>query len=183
MNAELLFLKDQIVREQNLDLIFHKDYPHIYNIEPLPIVKFTLVNFLNVDLMCFENIDYYNDGVTIGVEKVGDRFIFEISSMADEQIKIICDKVIKEELEYRKEDFIYLIKEISNQRDEAYDSNISLQKRLDNLEKWIKKEIENSYTKLDQANWLSSDKKHSLKAELSNLNKIISILELRIKEV
>ena len=70
-------------------------------------------------------------------------------------------QIEKEELEYSSNDYIYLIKEFTNQRDEAYRSLTILNERIDSLKRFLHRENDIIDRKIEQAGWLTDDKKHN----------------------
>ncbi len=100
--AHILFFKEVIIADANAEIIFHKEYTYIYNSEPFPIVKFTLINCKNFNLMDIQHIDPYNDGISIEIKLENGYTIFEATDASDITTKIICDKLLEEELESKK---------------------------------------------------------------------------------
>ncbi len=71
--------------------------------------------------------------------------------MSDVKIKIVCDKVVKEEREYNSEDFIDLIKEILKQRDSEHDTTTMFSKRADAMKHFLNRELDITDRKIKQA--------------------------------
>src|SRR5687768_4039992 len=116
MGTETLFFKDKAIQGNDVEIVFQKDYTHFYNIEAFPVVKYTLLHCEDLASKNFEDIDCHNDGVYIETKDESNRSIFEATDMGGRVFQIVCEKIIKEELEYRKEDYIDLIKELIKQR-------------------------------------------------------------------
>ena len=95
MANDTLFLKDRIIRGNDLELTFHKDYYWIYNDEPLPVVKYTLANCKNLDSVDLDSIDCYNDGLIIDTRQEGNLSVFETTDLEDFKVNIVCDKIEK----------------------------------------------------------------------------------------
>ena len=180
--TESLIYKDKLIRGNDVEITFHKDYVWIYNDKPLPVVKFILTNCINLTSIKFDSIDYYNDGVIVDIRQENNRSVFETTDMGDVKVKIVCDKVVKEEREYNSEDFIDLIKEILNQRDSEHDTTTMFSKRADDLKHFLNRELDITDRKIKQADWLTEEKKHFLEGQKSILQKVIETIAKREKE-
>lgn len=176
MTQDTLIFKDKIIRDRDVELTFYKDVYWIYNDEPKPVIKFTLKNCRDLDKMDFSSMDYYNDGLTIEIKEMGNNFVLEITDIDDIKMTVLCDKIEKEELEYSSNDYIYLIKEFTNQRDEAYRSLTILNERIDSLKRFLHRENDIIDRKIEQAGWLTDDKKHSLESRKNMIKSILGRL-------
>jgi len=176
MTTETLIFKDKIIRNNDLELTFHKDVFWIYNEEPLPVVKYILTNCKDLKTMEFDSIDYYNEGFIIETRQENDKTVFEMAEIDDVIIKIICDKVEKEEREYNSQDFVDLIKEILKQRDGEYDNVVRLTKRAEEIKQFLNRELDVATRKLTQADWLTEDKKHFLLGQQEIVKKILDTI-------
>src|SRR6187402_1264095 len=108
MMTETLILKDKIIRNDDLELIFHKGYSWIYTQEPFPVLKYTLTNCKNLAVIDLDSIDYYKDGLIVDTKREDNQFVFETTDMGNVKVKIICEKIEKEEREYNTLDFVDL---------------------------------------------------------------------------
>ena len=178
MTSDTLIFKDKIIRDKDVELIFHKDVFWIYNEDPLPVIKYTLKNCKNLNEIDFTSIDYYNDGLVIEVKQEDNHFVFETTDMGNRKTIALCDKIEKEELEYSSNDYIYLIKEFTNQRDEAHNNLTTLNERIDSLKHFLHHENDIIDRKIQQASWLTDDKKHFLECRQD----IIKIILDRLNE-
>ena len=169
---ETLFFKDKIIHGNNVELIFHKDYTHIYNNEAFPVVKYTLLNCEDLA----KNLDYYNDGLLIETRPESNYSVFEAKDMGGHIFKIACEQIIKEELEYGKQDYIDLLKEIIKQSDEEHEVTSKYHHQLQMLKAQLEKDIGVNERKLQQADWISSEKRKFLEGELSSSRKILKLL-------
>ena len=176
MITESLFFKDKIIQGRDLEVIFHKDYVWIFNEETSPVVSFKLTNCQDLATIKFENIDAHNDGVFIDIQQISNYTVFETSDMGDFKTKIICDKVIKEEREYSKEDFTDLIKEILKQRDDEHNTVTKYAKREDAINQFLIRELNIVERKITEANWLTEDKKHFLEGQQNIILKIVETI-------
>ncbi len=177
MTTETLIFKDKIIHDNDLELTFHKDVFWIYNEKAYPIVKYTLTDCRNLETIKFDSIDYYNDGLIIDTRQEERVSVFETTDMGGDKIKIICDKIEKEDREYNREDLVYLIKEILKQRDSEFDTAAMLTKRADNLKQFLNHELDIVTRKITQADWLTGDKKHFLQGQQEIIRKILGIIE------
>jgi hypothetical protein len=177
MTTDTLIFKDKIIRDNDLELTFHKDVFWIYNEKPFPVVKYNLTNCRNLEEIKFDSIDYYNDGLIIETRQEGGLSVFETTDMGDVKIKITCDKIEKEEREYNSQDFIDLIKEILKQRDSEYDTVTMLTKRTDNLKQFLNHELNIVTRKITQADWLTEDKKHFLQGQQEIIKKTLETID------
>jgi hypothetical protein len=177
MTTDTLIFKAKIVRNNDLELTFHKDVFWMYNEKPLPVVKYTLTNCKDLPAIKFDSIDYYNDGLNIETRQEGNKSVFETTDMGDVKVKIICDKIEKEEREYNSQDFVDLIKEITKQRDSEYDTVALLTKRMDSLKQFLNHELDIVTRKVTQANWLTDDKKHFLLGQQEIIEKILDTID------
>ena len=178
MTTDTLIFKDKLIRDKDVELTFHKDVFWIYNDELSPVIKYTLKNCRNIDEIDFTSIDYYNDGLTIEIKELDNHFVFETTDMGNIKMTALCDKIEKEELEYSSNDYIYLIKEFTKQRDEAYNSLNIINERIDSLKHFLHHENDIIDRKTEQASWLMDDKKHFLEGRQD----IIKIILDRLNE-
>jgi hypothetical protein len=181
MAKDTLIFKDKNIRNNDLELIFHKDHYWIYNEEQLPVVKYTLSNCQNLASIDFHSIDCYNDGLIVDIRKENDHSVFETTDMGDIKVKIICDKIEKEEREYNTHDFVDLIKEILKQRDGEHDLSTKFTKQIEDLKQFLNHEHDIITKKIDQAGWVSEDKKHFLQGQQDILKKVIQKIEKKEK--
>jgi hypothetical protein len=177
MTTDTLIFKEKIIRGADVELIFHKDVYWIYNEDLLPVIKYTLRNCMNLNEIDFTSIDYYNDGLVIKIKQENNHFVFETTDMGDRKTTAYCDKIEKEELEYSSNDYIYLIKEFTRQRDEAYENEINLNKKIDGLKQFLNHELDIINRKVKQASWLTSDKKNFLEGRKDLIMTIIEKLD------
>ncbi len=173
MANDTLILKDRIIRGNDLELTFHKDYYWIYNDEPLPVVKYTLANCKNLDSVDLDSIDFYHDGLIIDTRREDNLSVFETTDLEDFKVNIVCDKIEKEERPYNTHDYVDLIKEILKQRDTEQEALTNFNKRQDVLVKSLKHELETVTRKINQADWLTDEKKHFLQGQQDILNSVI----------
>ena len=177
MTTDTLIFKNKIIRGNDLDLTFHKDVFWIYNEKPFPVVKYALTNCRNLETIKFDSIDYYNDGLIIDTRREDGLSVFETTDMGDIKVKIICDKIEKEEREYNSNDFVDLIKEILKQRDSEFDTVALLTKRSDNLKQFLNHELDIVTRKINQAHWLTEDKKHFLQGQQEIIKKTLETID------
>lgn len=173
MNTETLIFKDKLIRDKDVELIFHKDAFWIYNEDPKPVIKYTLINCRNLDEIDFGSIDYYNDGLTIEIKQVDNHFVFETKDIGASKTTIFCNKIEKEELDYSSNDYIYLIKEFTKQRDKADNSLAALNERIDSIKKFLYHELDIINRKINQADWFTDDKKNFLEGRQDIIKTII----------
>jgi len=177
MTIDTLIFKDKIIRNNDIELTFHKDVFWIYNENPSPVVKYILTNCKNIKSIEFDTIDYYNDGLIIDTRQENGQSVFETTDMGGVKVKIICDKIEKEEHDYSSQDFVDLIKEISKQRDSEYETSTMLTKRADNLKQFLNHELDIVTRKLTQADWLTEDKKHFLQGQQEIIKRILDTID------
>ena len=177
MTTDNLIFKDKIIRDKEVELTFHKDVYWIYNDDPKPVIKFTLKNCRSLDKIDFSSLDYYNDGLTIEVKKFDNHFVFETTDMGNIKTTILCDKIEKEELEYSSDDYIYLIKELTKQKDEADNSLTNLIEQIDDLKHFLHHENDIIDRKIEQASWLTDVKKHFLEGRQDVIKTILDRLK------
>jgi hypothetical protein len=176
METETLFFKDKVIHGDDVEIIFHKDYTHFFNIETFPIVKYTLLNCEDLGFKNFDNIDFHNDGAFVKTMEDNNHFVFEMTDMGGEVFQIVCEQIIIEELEYRKEDYIDLLKEMIKQRDDEYELANKYYSQLESLKIFLEKEMGIHERKLKQANWLPNDKRKVIEGELSGFRKVLGLL-------
>lgn len=176
METETLYFKDKVIQGDNVEIVFHKEFTYFYNSETVPIVKYTLLNCVDLASKNFGDIDCYNDGVFVETIAVDSRFVFEATDIGGRLFQIVCQKIICEELEYRKQDYIDLIKELIRQRDDEHETANKQYQRYENMKAFLEKEIDITDRKISQASWLSSDKKKFLEGELTTYRKVLELL-------
>lgn len=173
MTDETYIFRGKQIQNTNLELTFHKDVFWIYNADPFPVIKYRLTNCKDINSIDFDHIDYYNDGLVITVTQIDNSFQFETMDMGGRTTNIICENVEKNEEAYSKSDLIYLINEITKQRDAEYDSLTKLTEKLTELKKSLAHELDIISRKISQANWLTDDKKSYLQGRQEILESII----------
>jgi hypothetical protein len=176
METETLFFKDKQIQGCDVEIVFHKDFTYFFNIETFPIVKYTLLNCEDLASKNFEDIDSYNDGVLVTVKEESNKTAFEATDMGGRVFQIVCQKVIKEEIEYRKQDYVDLLRELIKQRDNEYELSNKYNHRLESIKTFLEKEIDINERKLSQADWLTSDKKKFFEGELSGFRKVLELM-------
>jgi hypothetical protein len=176
MEYETLFFKSKQIQGSNVEMLFHKDFTYFYNPLALPVVKFTLLNCEDPGSINFENLDSYNDGVVVETREMNGRYIFEAMDIGGRVFQILCQKIIREELEYRKEDYADLINELLKERDDAHaGSNINYQ-RNQSIILFLEKKIATTNKKIEQAVWLTRGKKKFLEGELAAYKKVLELM-------
>jgi len=84
-----------------------------------------------------------------------------------------------EERDYNKKDYVELIKEILNQRDNNHEQVTKYHSQITELKHFPNRELDITKRKISEARWLPEDKKHFLEAEQNILQKIITTISLR----
>jgi len=181
MTEETLIFKDKIVTGNNLEIIFHRDFTYMYNEAEFPVVRYRLTNCENLDKVDFEKIDYYNDGVTIKQKENSSGQIFTTTDMHGITVTIECERIEFENKEYDKADLIDIIKDLQRQVDEYHDRQAGLEKQKEQIKSYLTKEIETTDIKLNQADWLTDQKKQFFTGHLTTLRKIMELIESREK--
>lgn len=177
MTDETYIFRDKQIQDNTLELTFHKDVFWIYNADPYPVLKYRLTNCKNIKNIDFDHIDYYNDGLTLNVTQNDNLFHFETIDIGGRTTTIVCENVEKSQEAYSKSDLIYLINEITKQRDDEYDSTNKLREKLADIKKALTQELDAITRKLNQANWLKDDKKNYLVGKQEILKSVIERFE------
>lgn len=140
---------------------------YIHNAEPLPVVKYKLLDCQNIEALDWTLLDPHNDGVIVTLIPNGSRQIFQTADMSGIQFEIKCEKVIQENNAYSPEDLTDLLKENERQ----LDSYAILVKRLNDkvkgISNFLEKELDSNLRKLKGANWLTEDKKQFLHGQIA----------------
>lgn len=179
MEKQPLFFKDKIIRGNDLEIIFYKDYVWIYDERPMPIVRYILTNCKDLGKVDFTYIDVHNGGVIVETRPENNQTVFETTDMGNLKISVVCDSFVKQEHEYRKEDFIDLLKEFQRQRDDEYETIKMFNDRVESLKKFLDRELDISERKRNQADWLTENRKHFLEGQQDILKKVIEVIRRR----
>ena len=183
MDTESLFYKEHSVHNNDLEIVFHRDVTYIFNETiSFPVVKFTLENCNNLLDIQFDNIDYYNDGITVDIVKEIVQSIFRMSDMGGIETKIFCDKIIEEDLEYRKSDLVDLIKATKKESDENDKRANVFNNRILSLTTTLEHDLVIIQRKLEQANWLTTEKKQFLEGQKSIIHHVLEFIDKKEKE-
>lgn len=183
MDTESLFYKEHSVRNNDVEIIFHKDYTYIFNeTTPFPVVKFTLINCRNLLDIQFESIDYYNDGINLDITKEIEQTIFCTTDMGGIEIKISCDKVIREDFQYRQSDLIDFIKATKKESDDNDERANMLNNRIVSLTDTLEHDLDIIQRKLEQANWLTTNKKQFLEGQKNIIRQVLEFIDKKQKE-
>lgn len=177
METETLFFKDKLIQGSNVEIVFHKDFTYFYNPETLPVVKYTLLNCEDLASKNFDNIGCDNDGVLVEIREVDSKSIFEATDMGGSVFQIHCQKITSEELDYRKQDFIDLIKELIKQRDDGHETANKHYKHYKEIKTFLEKEVDITERKINEASWLTSDKRKFLEGELTGFRKVLGLMK------
>jgi hypothetical protein len=176
-----LFFRESGLKGNAIELIFHKDFPYLYNQEEFPVIKFTLKNCQKAQSFDFAWLLDDNDGSVIEVSKQNNESVFEVTDSSGESLKIKCENILKEEIKYREADLYYLISELLKEQEIENGTITKLLKNLSQAQGYFEKELEIVDRKLKEANWLSSEKQEFLKGQKSILEKTIELLESTIE--
>lgn len=183
MGTKTLFYKEHIICDNNVDIIFHQDYSYIFNeTAPFPVVKFSLINCRNLSQVTFQDLDYYNDGVNVDIGMENERTFFQTTDIGDVEIKIFCDKVIRQDIEYRQHDLIGIIKSIKKESDDSNERMTMFSNRIEYLKKFLNHDFDVIKRKLEQANWLAVDKKQFFEGQKSIIDKVLYLIGKKEKE-
>jgi hypothetical protein len=173
----MLHYKAKAIHGNDIVLTFHKDYPWIFNEDPFPIIEYTLKNCNNLSDIDLDNIDFYNDGVVIEIMQLNNSSVFVSTDMGNIKGEIECEKILKEEREYNRQDLIDLLKEIIKQRNIEYETTIVLNNQVIELKHFLNQELNIVNRKLNDATWLSKGKKRFLEGEINVLQKVILAID------
>jgi hypothetical protein len=177
MTEETLIFKDKKITGDDLEITFHKDFTYIYNETEFPVVYYKLTKCKHVDKVDFDNMDHYNDGVTIDIKKNGSGTTFTTTDMGGITVTIECEKIDCEKREYEKRDLIDIIKNLQGQVGDYHDRQNKFIKQREEIKSYLTKEIETTDIKLTQADWLTEQKKRFLNEHLTTLRKMIELIE------
>jgi hypothetical protein len=178
MNQDELFFKSKEITGANIELIFHRDYPWIFNASIFPVVKYTLLNCQNIESLDWESLDIHHDGVVISTNNLGDLYIFHTTDIGGREFEVTCERVIREERNYDVEDLTDLINEISSQHDGETAFFKRLQSKIEDVRLCLEKELDTNNRKLGQADWLSEEKKQFLKGQNSIIEVVLNSFKL-----
>jgi hypothetical protein len=183
MDTETLFYKEHIVNGNNVEIIFHKDYTYIFNeTDSFPVVKFSLINCKNLSDTEFENIDYYNDGITADIKTETEQTVFHLTDMGGIETQIFCEKVVQEELGYRQSDLIDIIRSTKKESDENVERAVMFNNRIESLTNTLKHNLDIIQRKLEQANWLTTDKKQFLEGQQNIIHQVLQFIDKKQEE-
>lgn len=171
-----LFFRESELKGNDIELIFHKDFPYLYNEEDFPVIRFTLKNCESAQSFDFAWLLDDNDGSAIEVYNQNNESVFEVTDSSGESLEIKCEKILKEEIRYREADLYYLISELLKQQETENGTITKLLKNLSQAQGYFEKELEIVDRKLKEADWLSSEKQEFLKGQKSILEKTIELL-------
>jgi hypothetical protein len=179
---ETVIFKSKLIKGNNVELTFCKDYVWNYSELPFPVTTYTLTNCKNLNSVDFKSIDYRNDGVIVEIIKENNYTVLKTTDMGNTKVRIVCEKVVKEEREYNREDLIDIIKEINKSRDGEHELLAESIKRLKDLKHFLTRELDITERKITQAEWITEDKKHFLEGERNALQGTIETINKREKE-
>ncbi len=183
METESLFYKEHKIDNKDIVVIFHKDVTYLLNEStPNPVVKFTLTNCRNVADLKFDNINYYNDGVIIDIGNESALTFFRAIDMSGIATKILCDKVIREDLKYRQPDLIDIIKSTKKESDNNNDTTVMLYDRINTLTNSLKHDLDIIDRKLAEANWLTNDKRQFLEGQKNTIQNVLQLIDKKAKQ-
>ncbi|MCW7482565.1 hypothetical protein [Leptospira kanakyensis] len=174
---KIYFYKDKLINQNDLELIFYKDEPWIFNEEQFPITVFKLINCDNPNTIKFEEIDYYKDGVIIEIKKNNLYENLEIIDMGGILTTIKCNKIIQTEREYNRIELFDLIKNLQLQTENHLNELNSYHKQNEKLNSFINHNLDITSRKLTQAIWLTKDKKSFLQGQKEIFLKLLKFIE------
>jgi hypothetical protein len=183
MDTQTLFYKEHIVRGNDVEIIFHRDYPYIFNeTDSFPLIKFFLINCKNLSDIEFEKIDYYNDGISADIKKETGQTIFQMTDMGGIETQISCEKVVSEDLKYRQSDLIDIIKSTKKESDENNERAVMFNNRIESLTSTLKHDLDIIQRKLEQAKWLTTDKKQFLEGQQNIIHQVLQFISKKQAE-
>jgi hypothetical protein len=177
MAEETLIFKDKKITGDDLEIIFHKDFTYMYNETEFPVVCYKLAKCKHVDKIDFDNIDHYNDGVTIDIKKNSSGTIFTTTDIGGVTVTIECERIECEKREYEKRDLIDIIKNLQGLVNHYHDRQNKFFRQTEEVKSYLTKEIETTHIKLTQADWLTEPKKQFLNGQLITLRKMVELIE------
>jgi len=182
MQTESLFYKEHRIIGHDVIIIFHKDVTYILNEStPNPVVKFTLNNCRDVENIKFDNLDYYNDGVTVDIGNEGSLSFFRTIDMSGIETKILSDKAIREDLEYRQVDLIDIIKSLKKESEINNERAVMLYDRMKALTNSLKHDLVIIDRKLEEANWLTDNKKQFLEGQKNIIQNVLQSIDRKVE--
>lgn len=174
---DTLYFTDSNLSGDDIELIFHKEYPYLYNEEEFPVVKFTLKNCQDAQSFDFDWLRDDNDGTTIEIVKGIGETIFKVTNCSDEWLKIKCQTVEKEEIKYRQVDLYYLINELLRNQERDNEMLVKQAQNSTELQTYFEKQLDSISRKLEEANWLSTEKQEFLKGQKFILENALAMLQ------
>jgi len=172
-----LFFKRKKTINTDVELIFHRDYTWNYNNALLPVVRYILPGCKNIDGLNWELLTADIDGVIISSFSIGDRYVFQTTDIGGNKFEVNCERIIQEEKTYDIEDLTDLIKETCRQLDGETAHIKKLQDKIQDITLHLEKELNSNSRKLNQADWLTGDKKQFIQGQ----NTIIEYVLNRLK--
>lgn len=165
--SDSLFYKDHRILGKDIEIFFHKNIPclSLNEEEEYPVTKFTLTNYRNLKDLNFDELDNHFDGITIEVYKDSELTRFCMSEIDGTEFNIICDKVLHEDLDYRKSDLIDIIKSVKKESEENHRQIRQLLAKLDRLTTSLEHDLEILNRKIAEAGWLTTEKKKFLEGQ------------------
>jgi hypothetical protein len=172
MPDQPLFFKRKHINENDAELTFYKECTWIYSPDPLPVVNYKLVDCRNIQIVEWDTMDEFNDGVIVESLDSDEHFIFQTTDLGGHQVKIECAQIIREDSEYTIEDLIDLTDESEKHRDAEAIVTARLRDKAEELKRFIVHELDIVERKVTQAEWLSEDKRNYLFGQRDALQKI-----------
>lgn len=176
MTDQPLFFKRKNIEKNDAELTFYKECPWLYNREPLPVVKYRLLGCRDIQLVEWDSMDVFNDGVLVETIENGEHFIFQTTDLGGYQVQIACAQIIREDGDYSREDLMDLIEEVLKQREADEKVTASIREKTEELRRFLVHELDIVDRKMTQAEWLSQDKKQFLYGQRDILQKVHQLL-------
>jgi hypothetical protein len=82
MTQNELFFKKKSIVGNDIELIFHRDFTWIHNTDPLPVVRYNLLDCKNIEALDWASFDPDNDGVIVTLIPNGALHVFQTTDMS-----------------------------------------------------------------------------------------------------
>lgn len=174
MSQNEIFFKKKQITNNDVELIFHRNYTWIYDTGPSPVVRYILLGCKNLEELDWKFLDISGDGITISTIRQGSHYILQMTDVAGDQFKVKCKRIIHEDKTYDNDDLTDLLKEANRKLD---DDAVLISKLRDKIERichYLEKELNGNVQRLKQADWLVNEKKQFLQRQNTLIQNVLS---------
>lgn len=170
LDNKILYIEDIILNNNELEIYLNKNnYPYFLNeLDKLPILKLKIINHnCNLNINEIKNqIDPYGDGIIYNITETEKNVTVNTTDIGGRVFSISGSKVTKTEIPYSIDQMWNIILTYKKLSEDLETQIIQLKNKIENIEKYVKKEIKNTDVVLNSSLLIKSKLKWQIKKDI-----------------